>query len=403
MQRKIRRAGSLHLLVTFFHTPLIFALYSLTIKPMDAAALLTPATGHLGETPLRKIVHVDMDAFYASVEQRDDPALRGRPVVVAWKGKRSVVCAASYEARRFGVRSAMPAITAERLCPEAVFLPPDFPRYKAVSRAVREIFQRHTDLIEPLALDEAYLDVTENKTDLPTATRVAKTIRQQIRDELFLTASAGVAPNKFLAKIASGWRKPDGLFVIQPSELDAFLLPLPVGRIPGVGKVTESRLKQMGIETVGDLRGFELAALDAQFGRYGQRLYELARGIDHNKVVPDRPTKSISAEDTFESDIPLEDTEDLIRRLAEKVWNASRKEARLARTVVLKLKTSDFNILTRSHTPLTPPASCEDLTAIALSLRERVDLAASTRFRLVGVGLSNFRDPEEPHSPLFET
>jgi DNA polymerase-4 len=159
----------------------------------------------------------------------------------------------------------------------------------------------------------------------------------------------------------------------------------------------------MGIETVGDLRGFELAALDAQFGRYGQRLYELARGIDHNKVVPDRPTKSISAEDTFESDIPLEDTEDLIRRLAEKVWNASRKEARLARTVVLKLKTSDFNILTRSHTPLTPPASCEELISIALSLRERVDLGGSTRFRLVGVGLSNFRDPEEPHSPLFET
>ena len=174
---------------------------------------------------VRKIVHVDMDAFYASVEQQDDPALRGKPVVVAWRGNRSVVCAASYEARRFGVRSAMPATRAERLCPEAIFVPPDFVRYRAVSRAVREIFQRHTDLIEPLSLDEAYLDVTENKTYLPTATRVAKTIREQIRDELYLTASAGVAPNKFLAKIASDWRKPDGLFVIQPDDVNTFLPP----------------------------------------------------------------------------------------------------------------------------------------------------------------------------------
>src|SRR5579862_6576876 len=200
----------------------------------------------------RKIVHIDMDAFYASVEQRDDPSLRGKPVVVAWKGKRSVVCAASYEARKFGVRSAMPAINAERLCPEAIFIPPDFVRYKEASRGAREIFHRHTDLIEPLSLDEAYLDVTENKAGLPTATRVAKAIRQQIRDELHLTASAGVAPNKFLAKIASDWRKPDGLFVIQPAEVDAFLTPLPVGRLPGVGKVTEARLEQMGIHTVGD-------------------------------------------------------------------------------------------------------------------------------------------------------
>src|SRR5664280_710345 len=223
-----------------------------------------------------------MDAFYASVEQRDDPKLRGKPVVVAWKGKRSVVCAASYEARKFGVRSAMPAVTAERLCPQAIFVPPDFTRYKAVSRAVREIFQRHTDMIEPLSLDEAYLDVTENKTGLPTATKVAIAIRQQIREELSLTASAGVAPNKFLAKIASDWRKPDGLFVIQPKDIDTFLPPLPVCRIPGVGRVTDARLKQMGIQTVGDLRMFEVATLEAQLGRYGVRLYELARGIDHS-------------------------------------------------------------------------------------------------------------------------
>jgi DNA polymerase-4 len=342
-----------------------------------------------------------MDAFYASVEQRDDPQLRGRPVVVAWRGQRSVVCAASYEARRFGVRSAMPAGRAERLCPEAVFVPPDFVRYRAVSRSVREIFHRYTDLIEPLSLDEAYLDVTENKIGLPTATRVAKAIRQQIRDELHLTASAGVAPNKFLAKIASDWRKPDGLFVIQPDDISAFLPPLPVGRIPGVGKVTEDRLKQIGVQTVGDLLALDAALLEARFGRYGHRLYELARGIDHNLVIPDRPTKSISAEDTFERDIPLSETGSLIERLAQKVWLASRQESRVARTVVLKLKTSEFNILTRSHTPIIPPASCEELTAIALSLRERISLGAEQRFRLVGVGLSNFRDPENLQSTLF--
>jgi DNA polymerase IV len=353
---------------------------------------------------VRKIVHIDMDAFYASVEQRDDPGLRGKPVVVAWKGNRSVVCAASYEARRFGVRSAMPAIHAERLCPEAIFVPPDFTRYRAVSQSTREIFRRHTDLVEPLSLDEAYLDVTENKMGLPTATRVAKKIREQIREELHLTASAGVAPNKFLAKIASDWRKPDGLFVIQPEDLDTFLPPLPIGRIPGVGKVTEKRLATLGIKTVGDLRSLELNILEDHFGRYGQRLYELTRGIDESAVVSDRPTKSISAEDTFETDVPLSETEGIILRLAEKVWVASRKEARIARTVVLKLKTSDFNILTRSHTPLTPPSSYEDLATIALALRERVHLSLQQRFRLVGVGLSNFRETEEPpaQAALFE-
>jgi DNA polymerase-4 len=345
---------------------------------------------------VRKIVHIDMDAFYASVEQRDDPRLRGKPVVVAWKGNRSVVCAASYEARRFGVRSAMAAIHAERLCPEAIFVPPDFTRYRAVSQSTREIFRRHTDLVEPLSLDEAYLDVTENKTGLPTATRVAKTIREQIREELHLTASAGVAPNKFLAKIASDWRKPDGLFVIQPEDLDTFLPPLPIGRIPGVGKVTEKRLATLGIKTVGDLRSLELNILEDHFGRYGQRLYELTRGIDDSAVVSDRPTKSISAEDTFETDVHLSETEAIILRLAEKVWAASRKEARIARTVVLKLKTSDFHILTRSHTPMVPPSSYEELATIALGLRERVHLSLQQRFRLVGVGLSNFRESEEP-------
>ena len=353
---------------------------------------------------VRKILHIDMDAFYASVEQRDNPDLRGKPVIVAWQAKRSVVCAASYEARAFGVRSAMPAVQAERLCPGAAFVPPDFTRYRAVSHDVREIFKRHTDLIEPLSLDEAYLDVTENKTGLPTATLVARTIRGQIREELNLTASAGVAPNKFLAKLASDWRKPDGLFVIQPEDIDAFLLPLAVGRLPGVGRVTGEKLAKLRIKTVGDLRTFDLYVLEDRFGRYGRRLHELARGVDDNEVVPDRPTQSISVEDTFEQDVPLAETEPMIRRLAEKLWSASRKESRIARTVVLKMKTSEFKILTRAHTPDAPPSSCEELTDIALKLRERVALRPQQRYRLVGVGLSNFREAERTRAQpdLFE-
>ncbi|UWZ87044.1 DNA polymerase IV [Occallatibacter riparius] len=332
-----------------------------------------------------------MDAFYASVEQRDDPSLRGRPVVVAWKGKRSVVCAASYEARRYGVRSAMPAVTAERLCPAAVFLPPDFVRYKAVSQAVRAIFQRHSDAIEPLSLDEAYLDVTENKMGLPTATLVAKTIRRQIWDELHLTASAGVAPNKFLAKIASDWRKPNGLFVIQPHEAQAFLMTLPVGRIPGVGKVTEERMARAGIKLVGDIYTIPLEALEQSFGSYAQRLYELARGIDHNPVVSNRVRKQISAEDTFPEDIPLSACEPHVRRLAERIWAASHDNKREAKTVVLKLKTKEFQSLTRSMTLGGPVESCDVLVSIALSLCAKVDLPEKQLFRLVGVGLSNFR------------
>jgi DNA polymerase-4 len=353
---------------------------------------------------MRKIIHVDMDAFYASVEQRDNPPLRGKPVIVAWRGNRSVVCAASYEARAFGVRSAMPVVRAERLCPDAIFIAPDFTRYRALSRKIRDIFKRHTDMIEPLSLDEAYLDVTQNKTGLATATLVARTIRDQIRKELNLTASAGVAPNKFLAKLGSDWRKPDGLFVIQPEAVDAFLLPLSVGRLPGVGKVNEEKLAKLGIRMVGELRGLELALLQHEFGRYGLRLYELARGIDESEVVPDRPTQSISVEDTFEKDVLLRETEPMIRRLAEKLWSVSRLESRTARTVVLKLKTSEFRVLTRSHTPDCPPSSCEELTEISLKLRERVKLDPQQRYRLVGVGLSNFREAEDTAAQpaLFE-
>jgi len=338
-----------------------------------------------------------MDAFYASVEQRDDPSLRGRPVVVAWRGARSVVCAASYEARTFGVRSAMPAIRAERLCPQAVFVPPDFVRYKAVSRQVREIFARHTDLIEPLSLDEAYLDVSVTRTGLPTATATAQAIREAIREETQLTASAGVAPNKFLAKIASDWRKPDGLFVIRPHQVEAFLAPLPVGRLPGVGKVMEARLQELGIATVAQLRELGAAELELNFGRWGRRLYELSMGIDHNPVEPERPTLQISSEDTFERDLPLDELEPHIRRLAEKTWEGycrelERDPERVARTIVLKLKTADFRILTRSLTPNERPTSLEQLTRIACDLRTRVPLPDGTLYRLVGVGLSGFID-----------
>lgn len=356
----------------------------------------------------RKILHVDMDAFYASVEQRDDPTLRGRPVVVAWRGARSVVCAASYEARKFGVRSAMPAVRAERLCPQAVFVPPDFARYKAVSRQVREIFARHTDLIEPLSLDEAYLDVTTTRTGLDTATATAQAIRAAIREETQLTASAGVAPNKFVAKIASDWRKPDGLFVVRPHQVEAFLAPLPVGRLPGVGKVSEARLAELGIATVADLRMLASTELELHFGRWGRRLHELAFGIDDNPVQPERPTLQISSEDTFERDLPLAELAPHIERLAEKTWQGyqrelARDDSRVARTVVLKLKTSDFRILTRSLTPGEAPSSLQQLTQIACDLRARVALADETLYRLVGVGLSGFagREAEDAQSDLF--
>ena len=217
-------------------------------------------------------------------ERRDDPQLRGQPVVVAWRGNRSVVCASSYEARKFGVRSAMPAVRADVCAPT-----------HSSCRQAHEIFERHTDLIEPLSVDEAYRDVSENKTGLPTGTQVARTIREQTRSELSLTASAGVAPNKFLAKIASDWKIPDGLFVIQPREVDSFLLSLPVGRLPGVGTVTEEKLQNLEVQTVAGLRRIDLSTLESRFGRYGLRLYELARAIDTSEVVRDRPTGKSSA------------------------------------------------------------------------------------------------------------
>ncbi|MEC9406947.1 MAG: DNA polymerase IV [Pseudomonadota bacterium] len=354
---------------------------------------------------MRRIVHIDMDAFYASVEQRDEPAFAGQPVVVAWKGPRSVVCAASYEARRFGIRSAMPALRAARLCPQAIFVPPDFTRYKAVSRQVHAIFRRYTDQIEPLSLDEAYLDVTEQRGGLDTATEVAQAIRLAIREELRLTASAGVAPSKFLAKIASDWRKPDGQFVIPPQRVQAFLEPLPVGKIPGVGRVTEGKLAALGIRSVGALRRCDPAVLHQALGQFAERLLRLAQGQDDSPVRTERRRKSLSAEDTFADDRPLDALEPAIRSLATRVWDSAQREGYVARTLVLKLKTADFVLLTRQQTLAAPPATREAFIDALLQLRRRVDRPASTLYRLVGVGFAQIEPldpaPAHPQPSLF--
>lgn len=278
-------------------------------------------------------------------------------------------------------------------------MPPDFVRYKAVSRQVRGIFDRHTDLIEPLSLDEAYLDVTAPKQDLGSATAIATRIRNAIREETRLTASAGIAPNKFLAKIASDWNKPDGQFVLKPAMVEAFLAPLPVGKLPGVGKVMEAKLAALGIATCADLRASGGESLEQRFGRWGARLHELAWGIDAREVQPERPTLQVSAENTFEHDLLLSEIEPHIRRLATKAWagylrERERHPERIARTVVLKLKTADFRTLTRSLTTPEPPTSEQAFADIACALRERVDLPSRTRYRLVGAGLSGFAAPD---------
>jgi DNA polymerase-4 len=348
---------------------------------------------------VRKILHIDMDAFYASVEQRDDPSLKGRPVIVGWAGERSVVCAASYEARKFGVHSAMPASRAKRLCPEGVWRVPDFERYRAVSRQIREIFERHTPLVEPLSLDEAYLDVTHELTGIPTATETAQKIRAEIREETNLTASAGVAPNKFLAKIASDWRKPDGCFVIRPHQVERFLVTLPVRKIPGVGKATEALLHEMHIETVGDLHRFEQQELVARFGKWGTRLWELARGIDESPVEPSRKRKSWSSENTFASDVTREEAANWIREQAHKIWEELEQRSMRGRTVTVKLRTPDFKTATRQQSPPDLPSSGDDVARVAVSLLDRFDFPPAAKFRLVGVGVSNFLDEEEEGEP----
>src|SRR5437763_1680612 len=319
-------------------------------------------------TPMRKIIHIDMDAFYASVEQRDRPELRGKPVIVGWPGERSVVCAASYEARKFGIHSAMPATRARRLCPEAEFIHPNFDKYRTVSRQIRDVFERHTPLVEPLSLDEAYLDVTQELTGIPTAMETAAAIRAEIRAETELTASAGVAPNKFLAKIASDWKKPDGLFVIRPHQVERFLVALPVRKIPGVGKATEKVMTEIGVATVGDLQRFTVEELVKRFGKWGTRLWELARGIDESPVEPSRPRKSWSSENTFAKDITMDEVADYLRGESQKLWEALEKHSMRGRTITVKLRTNKFETATRQLTLPQPPASGDDIARIAVQL-----------------------------------
>src|SRR5687768_7225003 len=345
------------------------------------------------DRPVRKIIHVDMDAFYASVEQRDDPSLRGKPVAVGG-GHRGVVTAASYEARPFGVRSAMPSVTARRRCPELVFVKPRFDVYRAVSNQVRDIFAAYTDLIEPLSLDEAYLDVTEDKLGFGSARAIAADIRGRIRAETGLTASAGVSYCKFIAKLASDHRKPDGLCVIPPERGEAFVSTLPVSRFHGVGPVTARKMEGLGIHTGADLRAWSLAQLEAHFGSSGGWYWRICRGIDEREVKPDRPYKSVSAERTFDQD--LRDPEALaaqLERIAGYAWARIERAEVAGRTVTLKVKYEDFELITRSRSFAAPISDPTLFTAAGQSLLAGLH-PLPKGIRLLGLGLHNLVGPE---------
>lgn len=319
--------------------------------------------------PVRRIIHVDMDAFFASVEQRDNPELRGLPVAVGGARARGVVAAASYEARRFGVRSAMPSVTARRLCPELIFVPPRFDAYRAVSAQIHAIFARYTPLIQPLSLDEAYLDVTAPLRPLGSATAIAAAIRAEIRAETGLTASAGVSYNKFLAKLASDHRKPDGLFVITPRMGPEFVAGLAVAKFHGIGPRTAARMAELGIHTGADLRQWERAALIARFGKAGGFYYGLARGEDDRPVNPDRTRKSLGAERTFETDLDaIGPALAALAPLSARVFAAAAAAGHAPRTVTVKVKYADFRIVTRSRSFATPIGSAAALAAAAEAL-----------------------------------
>jgi DNA polymerase-4 len=343
----------------------------------------------------RRIIHVDMDAFYASVEQRDDPTLKGKPVVVGGQpDRRGVVAAASYEARAFGVRSAMSMARAVRLCPDLVIVRPDFLRYKTASNAVFSIFREVTPLVEPLSLDEAYLDVTENAWGEVLATSVAKRLKQRILEETRLTASAGVAPNKFLAKIASGWKKPDGLTVISPDRIEPFLHKLPVDALWGVGPVTAKKLRDRGVQRLVDVRAIDAADLQKTVGSLAQWLQQLARGIDDRPVVPNRSSKSSGSERTY-----AEDIDDAVRIQAEVARMATEAaewldhRSLLARTVTLKVRYSDFTTITRSQSA-PPTRDAAAISGRAVQLLERTD-AGRRPVRLLGVSVHNFATEPE--------
>jgi DNA polymerase-4 len=337
---------------------------------------------------MRRIIHLDMDAFYTSVEQRDNPELRGKPVAVGGSPQsRGVVAAASYEARTFGVRSAMPMARALRQCPELVIVRPDFSKYRAASQKVMAILRSCTPLVEPLSLDEAYLDVTENLWGEPLATKVAQRLKAEIRAELNLTASAGVAPNKFLAKIASGWQKPDGLTVIPPERVEQFLQKLPVEALWGVGPVTAKKLRAIGVERLVHVRAVDSKLLARTVGSQADWLKRLAQGDDPREVKPDRPWKSISAENTYPEDLrALAEMRAELERMAGRVAASLAKKHLAARTVTLKLRYADFTTVTRSHTAPAPTRDAADITRRALALLERTD-AARRPVRLLGVGV----------------
>ena len=355
----------------------------------------------MSEQPVRKIIHVDMDAFYASVEQRDDPALRGRPVAVGYAAERGVVAAASYEARTFGVRSAMPSSTALRKCPELVFVKPRFEVYRAVSQQIRAIFADYTPLIEPLSLDEAYLDVTENLRGIPTASATASEIRARILADTALTASAGISYNKFLANLASDHRKPNGQFVIPPGSGAEFVADLAVGKFHGVGPKTAERMNQLGIFTGADLGRQPLAFLQQHFGKSGPWYYGLARGEDHRAVVPDRPRKSSGSETTFSKDLTDPAAiEGAVQAMADDVWAWCEKAQSFGRTVTVKIKYADFQQATRSRTHESALRSLDELRAASVQLVRTV-YPLSKGIRLVGVTLSSFeRGPASSSAQL---
>ena len=361
-----------------------------------------PANGHDRDAMIRKIIHVDMDAFYASVEQRDDPALRGRPVAVGYAGGRGVVAAASYEARKFGVRSAMPSVTAIRRCPDLLFVPARFDAYRAVSQQIRAIFFDYTPLVEPLSLDEAYLDVSQNLRGLPSATETAVEIRRRILDETSLTASAGISYNKFLAKLASDQNKPNGQCVITPAAGPDFVAALEVGRFHGVGPKTAERMNRLGIFTGADLRARDLAFLQTHFGKAGRWYHGIARGEDDRAVTPDRPRKSSGSETTFSTDLLAPaDIEAGVRAMADDVWAWCEKSGGSGRTVTVKVKYADFRQVTRSRTLPSPVDSRAMLDEVAIRL-VRTLYPPRAGIRLIGVTLSNLDDADagEPQLDL---
>jgi len=351
----------------------------------------------------RKIIHIDMDAFYASVEQRDNPAYKNKPIAVGGMptGRGGVVATASYEARKFGIRSAMPSRQAKERCPELIFVKPRFEAYKAVSVHVREIFSRYTDLIEPLSLDEAYLDVTQDKLGIGSAIDIAKQIKQAINSELQLTASAGVSINKFVAKIASDMNKPDGLTFIGPSKVESFMEALPVEKFFGVGKVTATRMKQLGLFTGLDLKRLSREQLIKHFGKSGSFFYNIVRGIDERKVTPHRETKSIGAEDTFGVDLrTAQEILEELDRICDIVSERVSKKKLEGRTITVKIKFHDFKLITRSKSVDTPFSDAPTIKAYVQEIINAMDLD-DKRVRLAGVTLSNFHnegeDAEEGH------